>query len=259
MPIRVTVWNEGRHEKSHEAVRKVYPQGIHVAIRNGLERLLGGEVVVRTATIDDPEQGLSDDVLNNTDVMLWWGHVAHREVKDELVAKVALRVRMGMGLIVLHSGHNSKPFKQLMGTTCFLKWRESGDKERLWSVIPGHPLTAGLEKDYIELPNEEMYGESFDIPTPDEVVFISWFEGGEVFRSGCVWRRGAGKVFYFRPGHEIFPTYHNPDIQRVIANAVRYIAPVPGTLAFINMCPNPKPLSPIAGEHVVDDSLHNSN
>ena len=189
--------------------------------------------------------------------MLWWGHAAHGEVKDEIARKVAQRVREGMGLIVLHSGHYSKPFQILLGTNCHLKWREAAEKERLWNVMPNHPITVGMSKDYIELPHEEMYGEHFDIPDPDELVFISWFEGGEVFRSGCVWRRGAGKVFYFRPGHETFPTYHNPEIQRVIANAVKYLAPARG-VPYRNDSPNiTKALAPIAAVHAVDAALHN--
>lgn len=257
MPIRVTVWHEFRHEKTSEAVKKVYPNGLHMVLKDAISRLLGTAVTVGTATLDEPEHGLTDKVLKETDVMLWWGHAAHGEVKDEIAAKVAQRVREGMGLIVLHSAHLSKPFLKLMGTSGFLKWREAGEKERLWNVLPGHPITAGLKKDYIELPHEEMYGEHFDIPTPDELVFVSWFEGGEVFRSGCVWQRGAGKVFYFRPGHESFPTYFDPEIQLVIANGVKYVAPVAGTIPFGNGCPNiTQPLSPIAAKHKVDESLH---
>jgi len=257
MPIRVTVWHEFRHEKTSEVVKKVYPEGMHITLKKALEKLLGAEVKVGTATLDEPQHGLTDEVLKNTDVMLWWGHAAHGEVKDEIAAKVVQRVREGMGLIVLHSGHVSKPFVKLMGTTGFLSWREAAEKERIWSVAAGHPITAGMAKDYIELPHEEMYGEQFDIPTPDELIFVSWFEGGEVFRSGCVWRRGAGRVFYFRPGHESFPTYHNPEIQQVIANAVKYIAPVAKTVPARTGCPNAKqPLSPIAAEHKVDEALH---
>ncbi len=257
MPIRVTVWHEYRHEKKSEAIRKVYPDGMHTVWKKGLEELLGSEVVVRTATLDEPEHGLTDEVLKNTDVMTWWGHAAHGDVKDEVAQKVAQRVREGMGLVVLHSGHYAKPFKLLMGTNCHLKWREAAEKERIWNVSPGHPITAGLSKDYIEIDHEEMYGEHFDIPDPDELVFVSWFEGGEVFRSGCVWKRGAGKVFYFRPGHESFPTYYLPDVKRVIANGVKYVAPAAGVVGYRNGSPNIKdPLSPIAGEHAVDESIH---
>ena len=257
MAIRVTVWNEFRHEKKHEAVKKIYPDGIHTVLATALAEHLGAEVHVRTATLDEPDHGLTDEVLKSTDVMLWWGHMAHHEVKDEIAQKVAARVRNGMGLVVLHSGHYAKVFKLLMGTACHVKWREAGEKERLWIVAPGHPITAGLTKDHIEIEHEEMYGEHFDIPDPDELVMISWFEGGEVFRSGAVWRRGGGRVFYFRPGHETFPSYFHPDVRRVIANGVKYVAPVAGAPAYRDGSPNiVPPLSPIATKHVVDESLH---
>ncbi len=224
-PIRVTVWNEFRHEQRNPAVRAVYPNGIHGAIADALKT--HADFSVGTATLDEPEHGLTSEVLAATDVLTWWGHQAHPEVSDEVVARVKARVLDGMGLIVLHSGHFSKIFKVLMGTTCDLKWREADDHERIWVVEPGHPIAAGLGET-IEIDREEMYGERFDIPAPDELVFVSWFTGGEVFRSGCCYRRGAGRIFYFRPGHETYPTYHHPDVQRVIANAVRWAAPVGG-------------------------------
>ncbi len=222
--IRVTVWNEYRHEKADAAVSAIYPRGIHAAIADFLQAQ-GYEV--RTATLDEPEHGLTEDALAQTDVLVWWGHMAHGEVSDEVVQRVYQRVMAGMGMIVLHSGHFSKIFRKLMGTTCDLKWREIGERERLWVVAPGHPIAEGLGE-YIELPHTEMYGEHFDIPAPDELVFISWFQGGEVFRSGCCFNRGRGKVFYFRPGHESLPIYHNADVQRVISNAVKWAAPVAG-------------------------------
>lgn len=220
-PIRVTVWNEFRHEKVHEKVMKVYPEGIHGAIAQHLRHQDG--LVVRTATLDEPEHGLTEEVLAETDVLTWWGHMAHREVKDEVVDRVYQRVLDGMGLIVLHSGHFSKIFKRLMGTTCDLKWREANEKERLWVVEPGHPIAEGIGE-YIEIPHTEMYGERFDIPAPDTLVFVSWFEGGEVFRSGCCYRRNKGRIFYFRPGHETLPIYYQPEVLRVITNAVRWAA-----------------------------------
>ncbi|GGI42507.1 ThuA domain-containing protein [Mammaliicoccus stepanovicii] len=213
--MNITVWNEFRHEVESEEIKAVYPDGIH----NVIAEFLSVDHDVKTATLDEESHGLTDDVLKNTDVLIWWGHKAHDEVADEVVEKVKQRVLDGMGLIVLHSGHFSKIFKSLMGTTCDLKWREADDKERLWVVDPTHPITAGLGE-YIELEKEEMYGEHFDIPAPDETVFISWFEGGEVFRSGATFKRGNGKIFYFRPGHESYPTYYNKDIQQVIKNSV---------------------------------------
>lgn len=222
--VKVTVWNENRHEKKNPVVGDIYPEGIHGAIAGFLKN---EETEVTTATLDEPEHGLTEEVLNGTDVLIWWGHMAHDEVNDDIVEKVKQRVLQGMGLIILHSGHFSKIFKTLMGTTCDLKWREADEKERLWVVDPGHPIVEGIGE-YIELEKEEMYGEHFDIPAPEELIFMSWFEGGEVFRSGCTYRRGKGKIFYFRPGHETYPTYYNEEIQRVIQNAVRWTAPADG-------------------------------
>ncbi len=224
--IKVTVWNEFRHEKNDPEVAKIYPNGIHNAIASFLKEQ--EEFEVKTATLDEPEHGLTDEVLENTDVIIWWGHIAHEEVKDEIVEKVHHRVLEGMGLIVLHSAHASKIFRKICGTnSARLKWREIGEKERLWVVEPGHPIVEGLGE-YIEIPSEEMYGERFDIPAPDTLVFISWFEGGEVFRSGCCYTRGKGKVFYFRPGHETYPVYYQKEVQKVIINAVKWAAPVKG-------------------------------
>ncbi len=220
--LRVTIWNEYRHERSDPRVAAVYPDGIHVALANSLA---AAGYTVRTATLDEPEHGLTEAVLAETDVLTWWGHMAHGEVSDEIVARVHQRVLEGMGLVVLHSGHFSKIFKRLMGTTCDLKWREIGERERLWVVAPGHPIVEGIGE-YFEIPQEEMYGEFFDIPAPDELVLVSWFQGGEVFRSGCCYHRGQGKIFYFRPGHETYPSYHQPEVQRIIANGVRWAAPV---------------------------------
>jgi trehalose utilization protein len=222
--IRVTVWNEYRHEKHNEAVRKIYPNGMHAVLA---EMLAAQGAIVTTATLDEPEHGLSEDLLNNTDVLTWWGHLAHDEVSDEIVDRVQRRVLDGMGLLALHSGHYSKVFKRLMGTSGELKWRDDGEKERIWVADPGHPIASGLDA-YFEVPMAEMYGEPFDIPQPDSVIFISWFAGGEVFRSGCTFTRGRGKIFYFRPGHETFPIYYQPEVQLVIQNGVRWAAPSQG-------------------------------
>lgn len=220
--IKVTVWNEYEHEKQNPAVAAVYPEGIHQAIAAGIA---GPSFEIRTATLDQPEHGLTEEVLNDTDVLIWWGHKAHGKVEDAMAARVHERVLQGMGLVVLHSGHFSKIFKKLMGTSCDLRWREAGERERIWVADPAHPIAEGLES-YFELEQEEMYGEHFDIPAPDELVFISWFEGGEVFRSGCTYHRGQGRIFYFRPGHETYPTYYHPQVLRVIANGVKWAAPV---------------------------------
>ncbi len=230
--MRVTVWNEFRHEKNNPDVQSVYPDGMHTVIASFLEE---AGFDAGTATLDEPEHGLTDAVLDKTDVLIWWGHMAHEEVDDAIVTKVQERVLRGMGLVVLHSGHFSKIFKRLMGTSCNLKWREVGEKERLWVVNPAHPIASGLGE-YIEIPKAEMYGEHFDIPEPDALVLVSWFEGGEVFRSGCCYHRGMGKIFYFRPGHETYPTYFQEEVQKVIINGVKWAAPQqPVTVNFGNV------------------------
>lgn len=223
---RVTVWNEYRHEKHGGKPAELYPNGMHNAIADYLKKL--PNLQVGTATLDEPEHGLTQEVLDNTDVLLWWGHGAHNEVKDEVVDRIYKRVLDGMGLIVLHSGHYSKIFIKLMGTSCSLKWREMAEKERLWVIDPGHPIVNGLPE-HFEIPHEEMYGERFDIPQPDELVLVGWFAGGEVFRSGCCWHRGKGRVFYFQPGHESYPIYYQKEVLQVIGNAVLWAKTNPGS------------------------------
>lgn len=219
--IRVTVWNENYHEQKKPDVREQYPYGIHNAIGDALKQEQNTKVV--TATQDQPEFGLPDDLLENTDVLIWWAHALHQEIPDELAQKIQKQVNKGMGFIALHSAHFSKPFKYLMGTSCSLRWRE-GDRERVWCVSPGHPIAEKIPSEF-ELESEEMYGEYFDIPQPDEQVFLGWFSGGELVRAGCCWTRGLGRVFYFQPGHETYPTYHNPIIQQILKNAVVWAAP----------------------------------
>ncbi len=219
--INVTVWNEFRHEREDDEVKAVYPTGIHNCIKDFLSK--DEELNVRTATLDEENCGLSDDILNSTDVLIWWGHCHHDKVPDELVEKIYNRVMCGMGFIALHSAHFSKPFKRLMGSTCSLKWRD-GDRERLWCVLPSHEIAKDVPEQIV-IPVEEMYGERFDVPTPDELIFIGWFSGGEVFRSGCAWNKGLGRVFYFQPGHESNPTYHIPEVQKILTNAVHWANP----------------------------------
>ncbi len=240
--IRVTVWGEFRHEKKNPKVAALYPDGMHETIAGFLRD--EADFSVRTATLDQPEHGLSKAVLDETDVLIWWGHMAHGDVADDIAARVKTRVLEGMGFIALHSAHYAKPFKLLLGTTCSLKWREATDKERLWNVLPSHPIAQGVGE-YFEIESEEMYGEPFGIPAPDELIFISWFTGGEVFRSGATWQRGHGRVFYFRPGHETYPTYHHAQVRRVIVNAVRWAR---ATVRIPDTCPNAKPLEPLPAD-----------
>ncbi len=242
--INVLVWNEFRHEKKNDKVKALYPDGMHMKIAESLKK--NNALDVRTATLDEPEHGLTQEVLDNTDVLLWWGHVAHGDVQDEIVERVQRRVLEGMGLIVLHSGHFSKIFKRLLGTHCRLTWREVAEKERLWNIEPSHPITKGIGE-FIEIPNTEMYGERFDIPTPDKIIFISWFEGGEVFRSGCTWQRGHGKIFYFRPGHETYPIFYNEQVMKVIDNAVMWAK---SDVKIEFSCPNVQPQEKIEPKEV---------
>ena len=220
--IRVTIYNEFVHEKTDEAVRSIYPEGIHMALKQHLE---DEEIHIKTVTLDDLPEGLSDEVLEDTDVLIWWGHIAHHKVPDEVAVRVQQAVLRGMGMIVLHSGHHSKPFKLLMGTSCNLTWREDGDYELVWVCNPAHPIAQGVGR-FIKLEEEETYGEPFGIPEPDELVFIGGYEGGEVFRSGCCYRKENGRVFYFQPGHETVPTYYHPEILKVIKNAIRWANPI---------------------------------
>jgi len=240
MAIKITVWNEYIHEveKDHKS-GKVYPKGIHGAIADFLGKET--DIEVTTATLDMPENGLTDEVLNNTDVLFWWAHVAHDKVSDEVVEKIHKRVLEGMGLVLLHSAHYSKIFRKLMGTTCSLRWREvDNENERVWVINNAHPITANVPP-FIDIPETEMYGEIFDIPAPDDLVLVSWYKGGEVFRSGCCYNRGKGKVFYFSPGHETFPIFYQPEIQQILINAARW-ATMPKNSPFamtecVNMAP----------------------
>ena len=221
--LNVTVWNEGVHEHTKPEMAAIYPHGMHGAIAEGLTAAMP-DAVVRTATLGDPDQGLPDEVLGATDVLLWWGHMAHDQVDDALVERVIARVHGGMGLLVLHSGHYSKVFRRLMGTTCSLAWRNDGERELVWTIDTTHPIADGVDQPIL-IEAQEMYGEPFDVPTPDELIFVSSFAGGEVFRSGVTYRRGRGRIFYFSPGDEAYPVYFHPQIRRVLANAVRWAAP----------------------------------
>lgn len=222
-PLRITVWNENVHEREQPEIAAIYPDGIHGAIAGGLRELLPAASIT-TATLEQPEHGLSDERLRDTDVLFWWGHRAHDAVDEAVAERVVSHVLSGMGLVVLHSAHFSRPFIRLMGTTCSLRWRNDGERELVWTVAPGHPLTAGVP-DPLVLDRHEMYGEFFDIPHPDELIFISNFSGGEVFRSGVTFRRGRGRIFYFGPGDQYYPIYYDGHIRRVLANAAEWSRP----------------------------------
>ena len=245
MAIRTVVWGENIHEQTNKIVAEIYPEGMHTTIAKALNA--DTAISATTATLQEAEHGLPQARLDETDVLLWWGHKDHGAVDNEIVERVAKRVWEGMGLIVLHSGHFSKIFKRLMGTPCALKWREAGERERLWVVNPGHPIAQGLGDNFV-IEYEEMYGEHFSVPEPLETVFISWFQGGEVFRSGMTWRRGAGNIFYFRPGHETYPTYHQAPVHKVLRNAVKWAYNPMPTYKAVHDAPNvpvDKALEPI--------------
>lgn len=220
-PIHVLVWGENHHEKHDPIPQRIYPDTMHGTIAAGVRRLLGDDVVVETATFDDDEHGLTEERLTDTDVLIWWGHMRHDDVADAVVERVHRHVLSGMGLLALHSAHFSKIFIRLMGTTCTLRWRQSTDRELVWTIAPTHPIAEGVAQPIV-LPAQEMYGEFFDVPNPDDLVFVSGFSGGEVFRSGMTFSRGHGRIFYFSPGDQDYPVYHDANIQRVIANAVRW-------------------------------------
>ncbi len=223
--IKVTVWNEYHHEnpdypKCQEAAMAMHPNGLHETVAEIVRELGEDRVQVRTAWLDQPEHGLTDEVLQDTDVLVWWGHMAHHLVSDEVVNKVYDCVMRGMGFIGLHSAHHSKVFKKLNGTTCNLKWRDK-TYERIFNINPTHPIAKGIPEQF-ELGIEECYGEFFDIARPDDVIFQGWFDCGEVFRSGCTWTRGYGKIFYFQPGHETNSAFKNAYVRKVIQNAVEW-------------------------------------
>jgi trehalose utilization protein len=222
-PLRVTVWNEWRHERRDPRVAALYPDGIHAEIAGALRERSAEPVEIRCATLDEPGQGLPHGALEETDVLVWWGHAAHDEVSDETVERVHDHVLRGMGFVSLHASALSRPTLRLLGTSCTFRWREADDRELLWTVAPSHPIARGVPA-VVVLPQHEMYGEPFDVPEPDTVVFISAFSGGEVFRSGCCYQRGAGRVFLFSPGHETFPVYRQPEIRLILANATRWAA-----------------------------------
>ncbi len=228
MKIKVLVWNENIHEKTDTRVTENYPGGLHEYIASFLK---SDEFDVKTATLDDESCGLTDEVLQDTDVLIWWGHCGHEKVPDEIAERVHTYVLRGMGFIGLHSAHHSKVFKRLMGTSCNLKWRD-GAKERIWTVNGNHPIADGIPETFT-LDCEEMYGEPFGIPEPMETIFMGWYNGGEVFRSGCTWVRENGRIFYFQPGHETNPSFKNEYVQRIIKNAVKWVCPVKKNIELV--------------------------
>jgi trehalose utilization protein len=219
---RVVVWSEAT-----APLDKVYPNDVNVAIADGLKPLSGWEVI--TANLDQPDQGLSNELLNQTDVLIWWGHKRHDEVKDDLVQRIVRRVKEeGMGFIAVHSAHFAKPYRKLMGTAC--SWREykaDGTSAKVIVKAPNHPIAKGV-KDF-NLPRIERYGEPFAVPEPEAVVFDGVYtkpDGQtEPGRIGLCWTVGKGKVFYFTPGHETYDDFYREDVRLIFRNAVQWAAP----------------------------------
>lgn len=242
--IRVLVWDEN----PQHAPKEMYPENIRGAVAEGLRELGGDRLSVSVAHLDEPDQGITEAALAETDVLLWWGHVRHGEVADGTVERVREAVtRRGMGFIALHSAHYSRPFRQILGCMGHLQggWRENNppEREEITVCAPRHPIAKGVQ-DFV-LEHEEMYGAPFATPPPSVVVFQSYFPtGGEYFPSGACWTvgkgiipdfesgrgkganqgEGIGRVFYFRPGHESVPTYFDANIRRVLYNATLWAA-----------------------------------
>jgi len=238
--IRVTIWNEFRHEK-HEGslAQKYYPNGIHAQIKSFLDEC--DDLEVRLACLDDPDQGIPDEVLDNTDVLMWWGHCYHDAVRDDRVEYIRNRVyKGGMGFVACHSAHESKPFKAIVGTSGALSWGDDYP-EIMWNLKPSHPIAEGIP-DHFDLELEELYAEPFYIPDPDDLIFAGWYPTGHIFRAGATYTRGMGRVFYFQPGHESCPSFHNPFVQRVLKNGVHWVAPTKPGYEVPQACPYIKPI-----------------
>lgn len=243
--LRVTVWSEGLDPVNEPRAAAVYPDDINTVIGGFLGQNEDMEITLHNLT--EPENGLTRETVDHTDVLVWWGHMYHSRVSDAVSDRVTEAVLNGMGLLLLHSSMGAKPARALLGKSSNSgKYREIGEKEKIWIVDRSHPIVEGLSKEYIELNETEMYGEPYGMPEPDNIVFISWFEGGEVLRSGVSWHKGAGKIFYFAPGHEEYPIYYNPEIQKVITNSVRWLRPVCGPDLSLKGCLNQvDPLNPV--------------
>jgi trehalose utilization protein len=271
-PIRVLVWDEQQPQQKEAYGEKFLGETIaaHLEQQSGLS--------VKTARLDEAEQGLSDATLEHTDVLVFWCHRRVKEQDDARMEAIVKRVLDGkLSLIALHSAHWAKPFVRLMqerakadalqqlpeAERASAKWefvneqpyykgvkndapltpalahengvwklalplcvfpayRADGAPGHLTTVLPQHPIAAGLPAHW-DIPQTEMYGEPFHVPAPDEVVFEESWDKGEHFRSGCVWNVGKGRVFYFRPGHEIYPIFKQAEPLKVVENAARWL------------------------------------
>jgi len=215
--VKALVWSEFTEPKD------VYPKGIHGDIAEYLNA--SGNVEAKVVQLSDPDQGVSQAMLDWADVLLWWGHQKHRDVTDETVQRIVKSVKEGgMGYFAMHSAHYSRGLIAILGTPCGLGSVGDGGAESISVVMPDHPIAKGVS-DFV-VPRTEYFGEPFGVPEPEAVVFKSTFEKGDNiwFRSGCCWTVGKGRVFYFRPGHETYPIMRQPEVQKVIYNATLWSA-----------------------------------
>ena len=199
-------------------ITKVHPQGIHMTLKSIFDEC--DDMAVRTVTMDMPEFGFSQEVLDDTDVLVLWAHLAHEKITDEIAERIKNRVHEGMGFLCLHSAHQCKPLHKLIGVSTIPKWRME-DACKIYCIEPNHPIAKDIP-DMFELEAEQVYCEPFDITTPDELVFVTWYQGGELLRSGCCWERENGRIFYFQPGHETCKSYYDVNVRQILKNAVRW-------------------------------------
>ena len=269
--VKVVVWDERQPSQ-----RPAYADFLGGAVAGHLKSRPG--LSVRSVGLDDPGRGLTDEVLGDARVLVWWGHARQDEVAPEVGRKVVGRVKAGtLALLALHSAHWSTPFVEAMNERArldaakaspgaevrdvpppkrytlpnyetrltpyalerrfpdgaktldlhlplcvFPAYRNDGKPSFVRVLKPAHPIAEGLPATF-EIPREEMYDEPFHVPEPDEVILEERWATGEWFRSGMLWKLGAGHVFYFRPGHETYPTYTQAEPLRVVANAVAWL------------------------------------
>ncbi len=271
--LKVVVWDERQ-----PAQKQAYENFLGNRIADHLKTLPG--LSVQSVALDDPAQGLSDEILGDCHVLIWWGHVRQAEVAPEVGIRIVDRIKQGkLALIALHSAHWSTPFIEAMNERsrqdlarlgppsastleipppkrntvpgdndrltpyvqtrkfpdgkvardlhlpicCFPAYRNDGKPSYLRVLKPEHPIVQGVPASGFTIPHEEMYNEPFHVPEPDEVILEERWETGEWFRGGMLWTLGKGKVFYFRPGHETYPTYQQEYPLMIVANAVNWL------------------------------------
>lgn len=215
-PVRVRIWCEGT------APRSVYPDDIDGALADVLGRQAG--LVVSRGRLTDLQAGLSDQVLDASDALVWWGHLRHDAVPDDRALAVVKRVREGrLGFVALYAACGSKPFRQMMSMPCEPgSWREDGRPEFVSIKAPDHPIARGIAP--FTISKTDMFSEPFAVPEPETVVFVSSWQKGETLRSGLTWTIGKGRVAYLRTGPDNYPVLFHPSIRQAIANSVRWVS-----------------------------------